>query len=179
MLRRCVSATYPHTPAGCCRSRSRCGSSRCTWRTGLNTARSCRFRSQTSHTRLHLRSERQLWANEGECQSQINDGERTYEGTVVFHRGNRQWQQSTAMRAQFVKIIWKRKKEKSQREQWSILVCFFFSWETNVDFIPLPGMGQAWISQLSPQPAPTVQQHSCLVVFRDRTLSQKFASLRL
>lgn len=53
----------------------------------------------------------------------------------------------------------------------TILVCLLL--------VPLPGIGQAWISQLSPQPAPTVQQHSCLVVFRDKTLSQKFASFKL
>lgn len=45
--------------------------------------------------------------------------------------------------------------------------------------VPLPGTGQAWISQLSPQPAPTVQQHSCFVVLRDKTLSQKLASFKL
>lgn len=56
----CVNATYPHTPAGCCHSRSHCGSSRCTWRRGLSTVRSCIFRIQTSDTRLHLRSERQF-----------------------------------------------------------------------------------------------------------------------
>lgn len=45
--------------------------------------------------------------------------------------------------------------------------------------LPLPGTGQGWISQSSPQPDPTVQQHSCLVVLRDSTLSQKLASFRL
>lgn len=97
--------TYPHTPAGCFHSRSHCGRSRCTRRTGWNTVRSCIFPTQTSRTRLHLKWERVLGERRRMPVKRAASGHRTYEGTVVFHRGRRHWQQSTAMRAQFVKVI--------------------------------------------------------------------------
>lgn len=45
--------------------------------------------------------------------------------------------------------------------------------------LPVPKTGHGKISQLSPQPAPKVQQHSCLVTLDVSTLSQKLASFRL
>lgn len=97
--------TYPHTPAGCFRSRSHCGSSRCTRRTGWNSVRSCIFPTQTSHTRLHLKWERASGERRRMAVKRAASGHCTYERAVGFHRGRRHRQQSAAMRAQFVKVV--------------------------------------------------------------------------
>lgn len=55
--RKTALVSYPHTPAGCCRSRSQNDSSRCRWRRDSNIVRSYKFQNQTSRTHLHLRRE--------------------------------------------------------------------------------------------------------------------------
>lgn len=122
--RRCVNATYPHTPAGCCHSRSHCGSSRWRWGRGLNTVRSCIFQSQTSRTRLRLRSERQFWVNKD--RSMIND-----RSTTVSLPMNARWFSTEETDSGSNPMPWGHSllkssgKKKNQRQQWSILVCFY------------------------------------------------------
>lgn len=87
------------------------------------------------------------------------------------------------MRTQLVVAIWKTRNGVISQKQKEVKKTKNNHEVTILDHqpvvVPLPGIGQAWISQLSPQPAPTVQQHSCLVVLRDKTLSQKLASFKL
>lgn len=66
-----------------------------------------------------------------------NHGERTYESPLVFHRGHL-WQQSSPVRAQFVKIIW-RKKNETQKPRVGILVCFILTDKLGLHTLSLDG----------------------------------------